>query len=161
MDELVIRPMDFDDVAEVLRIERDLFPAPWSRESFLMEVCSPHVSRSFVAEVAGEVVGYLVAWFVREEVHLVNIAVARARQGRGVGSALMNHLLCLARREGRTSVTLEVRVSNVTARRFYRSFCFRDVGIRRRYYSDNGEDAVIMVLDLKGGSQGRGREERA
>jgi len=141
--------MEVEDIPQVLAIERDLFPVPWSEDAFLLEVTSPRISRSFVAEMEGKVVGYLVSWFVEDEVHLVNIAVARSHQRRGIGSALLGHLLSLALVEGQAFVTLEVRVSNRRAQRFYERFRFRSVALRKGYYTDNGEDALVMELDLE------------
>jgi len=94
------------------------------------------------------VAGYLMAWVVHDELHVLNLAVARRVRRRGVGAALMAAALHLARREGLATVTLEVRRSNAGAQAFYREFGFREIGVRAGYYPDTGEDALVMTLTL-------------
>ena len=107
------------------------------------------VSRAFVALSTDRVVGYMIAWFINEEIHLINIAVAASKRRMGIGSLLMLYLIDCAFEEERKLITLEVRASNITAVSLYRSLNFEYLGIRERYYSDNKEDAILMVLDVE------------
>jgi ribosomal-protein-alanine N-acetyltransferase len=149
MDEIVVDPMNVDHLPQVLAIEKDAFSVPWSNEVFLHELQGIDVSRSFVALDGDRVAGYMIAWFIEDEIHLINIAVDPERQRKGIGSRLMIYLIDLALEEGRKLITLEVRASNISAASLYRSFDFEYIGIRERYYSDNKEDAILMALDVE------------
>lgn len=149
MDEISITPMTVEHLPQVLAIERDVFSAPWSNEVFLHELQGIDVSRAFVALSPDRVVGYMIAWFINEEIHLINIAVAATNRRKGIGSLLMLYLIDCALEEERKLITLEVRASNITAVSLYRSLNFEYLGIRERYYSDNKEDAILMVLDVE------------
>jgi len=159
MAEITIDHMRVEHLPEIIEIEKKVFPSPWSEDVFLQELHSISVSRSFVALADGRVVGYEIAWFVEEEIHLVNIAVAPDVQKQGIGSRLLEHLIETGMEEGRKLITLEVRVSNVGAQALYRSFFFETVGIRERYYSDDKEDAVLMALDLEQYRMQRGKKK--
>lgn len=159
MDTLTIEPMRERHLDAVVAIEGRLFPTPWTVGMFRQEIADNVLSRSVVAMRDGAVVGYLVAWFVHEEVHLLNVAVDPDYQRRGYGRRLLEDLIARARAEQRSLVTLEVRVGNTSARRLYESFGFVAAGRRRRYYRDTGEDATIMLLDLR--RQGSRSEEGA
>jgi len=150
MSGLVIERMRVAHVREIVAIENDLFDGPWTEGMFRQEVRDEFLSRPLVGLVDGAVVAYMIAWFLREEVHLLNIAVARAHQGRGYARALLTRLIGMAREGGRTSISLEVRVSNLRAIRLYESFGFFSVGRRKEYYQNNREDALIMTLDVEG-----------
>jgi ribosomal-protein-alanine N-acetyltransferase len=137
-----IRRLAYADLSRVVAIERRAFPAPWSLPMFLFELSKPG-GVALGAEEDGQVIGYLVCSRFDEDWHLMNVAVATHRRRRGVARALVTALL---ERVGdpRARVTLEVRVSNTGARVLYESFGFLAAGIRPRYYSDNGEDALVM-----------------
>ncbi len=144
---IVVAPMAREHVGGVVSIERAVFPSPWSRASFERE-CLNEGAASWVALAGDRVVGYVVSWVVCDELHIGNIAVAPAEQGRGVGKALLDHALREAGRRGATLATLEARESNVRAIRLYEHFAFRPVAIRKRYYADSGEDAIVMIADI-------------
>jgi ribosomal-protein-alanine N-acetyltransferase len=148
MGQLEIRRMSERDIDEVWQIELDLFTMPWSRPSFLYEVSDSRNSYPVVGLEAGSIVGYAIAWFVADELHIGNVAVAKTWQGRGVGKQLLEHLLKEASHREVGYATLEVRVSNVKAIRLYRTYGFRPVALRKRYYSDNGEDAMVMFTEI-------------
>jgi ribosomal-protein-alanine N-acetyltransferase len=150
MVDITIEAMRHAHIPAILEIERDVFPTSWTAEMFGQEVDDDRLSRAYVALVGDELVGYCVAWFLREEVHLLNIAVASAHQHRGIGSQLFRFLMDLAKRERRDIITLEVRESNKVAIAFYEYFGFTPVGVRRGYYQDDNEDAVIMALFIPG-----------
>jgi ribosomal-protein-alanine N-acetyltransferase len=148
MTDLVIEPIDEPHLAEVLQIERELFRAPWSLAMFQQEVEEKWLSRSFVAISEDHVVGYVIAWFLRGEVHILNLGVAVSHQRRGIARRLLLHILDFAEEANSALITLEVRVSNEAAKRLYASMGFASVGIRRRYYRDNDEDALVMTRRL-------------
>lgn len=149
---LTFRPMRPEDVGRVMEIERDGFAHPWSRE--LIERELGHTwSRVLLAVDAGEggaelVLGYAVFWLVHDEVHVLNIATALEARRRGVGRALMREAHAEGRRRGAAISTLEVRRSNASAIELYRSLGYRQVGVRPNYYQEEGEDAIVMLLDL-------------
>ncbi|MDY3279418.1 MAG: ribosomal protein S18-alanine N-acetyltransferase [Eubacteriales bacterium] len=147
MSETMIRRMTLADVDGVHAIEEATFPRPWTREDFVKEMTQNACARYLVAEQAGEIVGFAGAWIVLDEAHITNIAVARARRGQGVGKALTRGLLQYAANLGVVYATLEVRRSNGVAQGLYKGLGFVYVGLRKRYYEDNGEDAFIFCCD--------------
>jgi len=149
MSEFSIEPMTRAHIPDVIRIEEDLFDSPWSEGMFRQEVRDRFLSRPVVGLVGGEVVAYMIAWFIRDEVHLLNIAVTREHQRKGFARTLLRYLIEVASSEGRASISLEVRAGNVRAIRLYEGHGFYAIGRRPRYYQDNGEDAIVMALDLR------------
>jgi ribosomal-protein-alanine N-acetyltransferase len=115
---------------------------------FRQEVEETWLSRSFVATVNGTVAGYIISWFLRGEVHILNLAVSPAYQRRSIGRRLLSHVIDLAENSDSHMATLEVRSSNDPAKLLYVTMGFAPVGIRRRYYRDNDEDAIVMVRRL-------------
>jgi len=146
---VVLEPFADEHVPGVLRVERECFPAPWTEAMFRQEVEEKWLSRSFVALLDGIVVGYVIAWFLRGEVHILNLAVTKALHRRGIARSMMSHVIDLAESEACHMITLEVRVSNEPAKLLYFSMGFAPVGIRRRYYHDNNEDAIVMTKRLR------------
>jgi ribosomal-protein-alanine N-acetyltransferase len=147
----MIRRMRDRDLDAVVAIERASFATPWSRESFRQELLGQaNGSCCSVIEVDGEVVGYLIAWFIHDEVHLANIAVAEAHRRRGHAQRLIQWLIDAANQASMRCILLEVRVSNDAAIAIYLRFGFRPFGIRRGYYREGSksEDAQVMLLDL-------------
>jgi ribosomal-protein-alanine N-acetyltransferase len=140
--ELTIRRLTYADLAHVMAIERRSFPAPWSLAMFVLELSKPS-SVCLGALCRGELIGYLVCSRYQTVWHLMNVAVEPSYRRLGVATALIDRLLDETRRDG-DRYTLEVRVSNDEAIRMYESFGFRSAGVRRRYYHDNNEDALIM-----------------
>jgi ribosomal-protein-alanine N-acetyltransferase len=149
MGRIEIRGMTERDLDEVMQIEGRSFPTPWSRRLFERELLLPY-ARAFVAlEIPShQVVGYICFWLVAEETHILNLAAHPERRRRGIGSRLLRHGVNYCREKGAQEMTLEVRRSNYQAISLYRSFHFQPQGIRPHYYSDSGEDAVIMSLHL-------------
>jgi ribosomal-protein-alanine N-acetyltransferase len=143
MSEYLIRRMTLPDVDGVYAIESASFPKPWNREDFVKEMTANACARYLVAEEAGEIIGFAGAWIVLDEAHITNIAVTQSCRGRGIGRALTKALLQYAANLGVVYATLEVRKSNETAKRLYQSLGFEYVGVRKRYYEDNGEDALL------------------
>ena len=137
-----IRCLAYADLSRVEAIERRSFPAPWSLPMFLLEL-SKAGGIALAAEDEGEVIGYLVCSRFDEDWHIMNVAVAPHRRRRGVARALLTALIERIG-DAESRLTLEVRYSNDGARALYESLGFLAAGIRPRYYSDNGEDAMIM-----------------
>ncbi len=141
----VVRRMIPDDLDRVLEIEHLSFSMPWSRAGFEAELAKPY-GRSLVFAADGLVRGYLVAWRVEEDLHIANLAVHPEHRRQGIAERLLQH--CFEKDADAGWAGLEVRVSNAAALALYRKFGFFPAGLRRAYYSDNREDAVIMTKDL-------------
>jgi len=138
-----------DDVAAISEIERAAFSDPWSARSFRDALEHPSVYFGCARSDAGEVLGYVVAWFVADEGEIANLAVAPEGWGRGIGRALLDAALAEATQRGIESVYLEVRDSNARARRLYQSRGFEEVGRRSKYYRRPVEDAIVLRRTLK------------
>jgi ribosomal-protein-alanine N-acetyltransferase len=133
------------DLDAMLAIEEASFSNPWSREMYLSELRNPGVSFFFVArDDDGRVVGFCSFWRIHDELHINNLAVAPDVRRRGVASALLTRVLSEAASIGVTRATLEVRRSNIAAQGLYDRFGFRTAGIRRAYYSQPVEDALVL-----------------
>lgn len=143
----IFRPMTWDDITPVVALEQVTFSSPWSREAFETELASNVMARYVVLEVEGKVAGYAGMWIVVNEAHIMNVAVEAPLRGRGLGELLMRHMLEVAAKNGAERMTLEVRRSNMTARKLYDKLGFVESGVRAGYYSDNGEDALLLWLD--------------
>lgn len=142
--DVTIEPMTLDDLDEVLSIETLSYPTPWSRRAFESELTGNAYAKYFVARKGRSVVGYIGMWVILEEAHITNVAVHPEHRRQGIGEKLMTYCFDQARKMGATRMTLEVRVSNITAQNLYRKLGFEAKGIRKGYYSDTNEDAIIM-----------------
>ena len=145
-NDYIIRRMTMADVDGVAAVEAATFPTPWSRDAFASEMRNV-AARYLVAEKDGQVIGYAGAWIILDESHITNIAVLKEARGQGIGRALTAGLLQYLANLGAAYATLEVRKSNEIAQNLYKSLGFIKLGVRKRYYEDNGEDALIMVCD--------------
>ncbi len=153
-EEVVIDEMRLEDLDEVVEIERLSYRTPWSRRAFLSELRDNAYADYIVARQGGRVVGYAGMWLLCDEAHITNIAVHPAYRGRKIGDLLLTHLERRAAQRGMKSMTLEVRPSNPVAQALYSKHGFVPRGIRRGYYSDTREDAIIMWKDdLDGGDK--------
>ena len=140
---LRLRRLSYSDLPAVISIERRSFPTPWSLAMFVLELSKPS-GICLAAEDDEGLVGYLVCSRYEQVWHLMNVAVSPDHRRRGVATELIRRLFDEAGAGSR--FTLEVRVSNIGAIAMYERFGFRSAGRRRRYYNDNGEDALIMWL---------------
>ncbi|MEP6973126.1 MAG: ribosomal protein S18-alanine N-acetyltransferase [Actinomycetota bacterium] len=131
----------------VMAIERQVYSRPWSPNLFLAEMTEPVNRRYLVAKVDKEIVGYAGLICYGEEAHVTNIAVDPSHHRRKVASRLLYELLVNAIEMGAQAISLEVRVSNWGAQRLYGRFGFHPVGLRRNYYQELNEDALIMWTD--------------
>ncbi len=140
---VTLSPMRRRHLPEVLSIEGQVYPKPWSSRLFEEEL--DRSNRVYVvARVGPTVVGYAGLLMIADDGHVATVAVDPAWQGRGIASRLLAELVRGALDLGANQLTLEVRVSNVVAQRVYRRFGFAPAGARKAYYSDNGEDALVM-----------------
>lgn len=141
-----------EDIDQVLAIENASFPSPWGREAFESGLENPNVRNIVIkekrADGAGRVVGYVCFWFVVDEIHIMNIAVSRECRRRGIGTKLLRHVFSEGRQKQLKVAALETRPSNQPAISFYKKFGFKVVGRRPGYYSETGEDALIMSRKL-------------
>jgi [ribosomal protein S18]-alanine N-acetyltransferase len=136
------------DVVELLEIEREQFPEPWTKAMLIEEVTNAVNRRYTVAHESRSIIGYLGAMFVEPDVHITTIGTRREHEGRGVATALLTELWPVARARGATRATLEVAASNERAMALYRRFGFAPVGLRKGYYQKTGEDAIVCWADL-------------
>ena len=163
---LYIRKMTLEDIPAIVALDQVSFSLPWPERSFRFELTDNAASRSWVAEVEGRVVGMIVGWMLVDELHIATIATHPDYRRQGIGSKLLLHTLLKAMDEGAQSSFLEVRESNLAAQEMYRKFGYEMVGRRRRYYRDNDEDAILMILKsldrerlLSDGDQATGKEQ--
>jgi len=142
-----VEPMTLDDLEAVHAIERASFSVPWPDDAYRNELLTNRLASYVVARAGDEIVGFGGLWVMVDEAHITTFAVDPRWRRRGVGEWLLLGLLARAVERNAREATLEVRLSNMPARRLYEKYGFRPVGIRPRYYSDNGEDALIMTTD--------------
>ena len=157
---LRIEPMTLDDLPAVHAIERASFAVPWPDDAYRNEIRTNRLASYLVARLADDVVGFAGLWVMVDEAHVTTFAVHPGWRRRGVGERLLLALLDLAVARQAREATLEVRLSNLPARKLYEKYGFRPVGIRPRYYSDNGEDALIMTTEALASPAMRERIER-
>ncbi|MGV2942375.1 ribosomal protein S18-alanine N-acetyltransferase [Mesobacillus sp. LC4] len=145
---ITFRHMTVDDLDEVMEVEVNSFTIPWSREAFFNELTKNQFAQYLIVEVDQKVVGYCGVWIIIDEAHITNIALLPEYRGMKLGEALMAKVMKLGREMGAMRMTLEVRVSNVRAQNLYRKFGFEEGAIRKQYYTDNMEDALVMWVNL-------------
>ena len=144
---LLVRPMTIPDLPMVHLIERASFSTPWPPQAYRQELETNRLAYYLVAQMGGEIVAYGGIWLMVDEAHVTTFAVHPRYRRRRIGERLLLALLDMARDRHAREATLEVRLSNLAARRLYEKYGFRPVGIRPRYYSDNQEDALIMTTE--------------
>jgi [ribosomal protein S18]-alanine N-acetyltransferase len=154
---LSVRRMQLSDLEAVMALERTAFKHPWSTELFRRELMHdwstillavPSDEPADQQRALPSVLGFVIFWLVHDEVHVLNLAAHPSVRRTGIGRRLMAEVLETGRAHGATLATLEVRRSNTAALALYRGLGFRAIGIRPNYYVDEGEDAVVMTLDL-------------
>ena len=142
-----VREMQLADLDGVMEIEGQSFPTPWSRRAFWSELTQNIYAHYIVVRIDGVLVGYGGMWVILDEAHVTNVAVHPEYRRLGIGRRIMNELMDRARSRGATRMTLEVRRSNTGAQRLYEELGFVAKGIRKGYYADLKEDAIIMWKD--------------
>lgn len=141
-----LKRMQQDDLPRVMEIERECFPVPWKESAYLNEI-SNRSAYYVVACIDSKIAGYAGMWIIMDEAHITTLGVAREFRGEGIGEQLLMAMLDEAIRRGARRATLEVRQSNEVAQSLYRKYGFTPVAIRRGYYTDNHENAIVMWID--------------
>ena len=145
---MTIRTLQARDLVAIERIERESYPTPWSRSMFAGELSKPSsICLGAYDEQSGELIGYLIVSRYVDAWHVMNVAVDPSRRRGRIATELLQRLFEITAGDGRRGYTLEVRVSNDGAIQLYQSLGFEPRGIRRGYYTDNREDALIMWRD--------------
>ncbi len=147
MSELLIRKATDADISEIMEIEKSSFPDPWSESAFRVNLINENIFS--VVCLDGRVVGYAIISVIPPEGELYNIAVASELQGKGVSEQLFNETQSQAYERGVRTIYLEVRESNLRARSFYKKLGFSEIGIRKKYYHQPTENAVLMSKNIE------------
>lgn len=143
----LIRKMTEQDLDELMIIENECFSLPWSRQAYETEL-ENHFADYLVCDWQGQIAAYVGLWTVFEEAHITNVAVGRKFRRRGMGQILMLEAEKLALAKQANRILLEVRPSNVAALTMYNQLGYLPTSMRKQYYSDNQEDAIIMTKYL-------------
>jgi [ribosomal protein S18]-alanine N-acetyltransferase len=154
---IVVDRMTVDDLLAVHVIERESFSTPWPEHAYRQEIEQNRLAHYIVARYGNAIVGFAGIWLLVDEAHVTTFATRTAWRRQGIGERLLVALLDLSLARGAKEATLEVRPSNVPAKRLYEKYGFKVVGVRPRYYSDNNEDALIMTTDTLDGRPMRDR----
>lgn len=144
---LNLRKMTVEDIPAVVELDHKSFSLPWPERSFRFELTDNPASHCWVAELDGRIVGMIVVWLIVDEAHVATIATHPDFRRQGIAKRLLAHALRNMIAEGAQSSFLEVRASNIAAQEMYRKFGYEETGLRRRYYKDNEEDAILMNLN--------------
>jgi ribosomal-protein-alanine N-acetyltransferase len=148
VSEWTIRPAERRDISELLFIEESQFPEPWTRRILLDEITNAETRRYTVAVQNRRIIGYLGVMFVLDELHINTIGTLPGEEGRGIASSLLDDAWADAKVRGLKRATLEVAVSNERAIALYYRYGFAPVGVRKNYYEQINEDALILWADL-------------
>ena len=146
---ITIRLMEERDLDAIMEVEKQCFTLPWSREAFYNEIHQNRFAHYLILEEDNKVIGYCGAWLVVDEAHITNIAVLPAYQGRGLGKVLLSSMIKECMLQAIKRMTLEVRESNLVAQSLYKKLGFVEGAIRKNYYSDNQEDAIVMWVNIE------------
>ena len=144
MQDIRIEPLTLEYLDGVVAVEEACFPIPWTREDFLREITTNQMAIYRVALVDGQVAGFAGMWHIINEGHVTNIAVREEYRGHKLGERLLLSLFDAARGKEMIGITLEVRMGNAPAQALYAKHGFKAEGIRKKYYAETGEDAIIM-----------------
>lgn len=147
-DQVQCRLMTNDDLNRVMEIERNAFSHPWDRSIFQLELNENKFAHYLVFEYKGKIIGFCGLWIVMDDAQITNIAIHSDYRGRGFGELLLESTFAYLKTFKVKRVSLEVRVTNTVAKNLYRKMGFQEGGIRKNYYVDNGEDALVMWVNL-------------
>lgn len=145
---LTFRYLNKDDINEILEIEHESFTMPWTKDAFYNELTQNKFAVYIGLEEEGRIIGYCGVWIVIDEAHITNVALLPQYRGRKLGEALMRRVMEISAEMGAKTMTLEVRVSNDIAQSLYRKLGFQNGAIRKNYYTDNQENALVMWVNL-------------
>jgi len=143
MSKICVEPLKKCHIEGIISIENLCFTSPWSEDAFLQEVDN-EIAYYIVAIEDDEILGYGGMWLILDEAHITNVAVTPRRQRQGIAKKIVESLIFEAQQLSIKAMTLEVRRSNLPAINLYKKFGFEEAGIRKGYYEDNDEDAIIM-----------------
>lgn len=149
LERILLREATLDDLPGILRIENAAFTSPWTEASFRNDIAWNEFAHYLVIELDAVIIGYAGIWIILDEGHITNIAIYPDQQGQHYGELLLENLMEAARKRGVTHMTLEVRISNQRAQNLYKKMHFEPGAIRKNYYPDNQEDALVMWVNLK------------
>lgn len=141
---LFLSPMRLEDIEHVSRLERRCYTLPWSSSAYVTEVGNPNAYYITAKDADGKIIGYAGMWVIMDEIHITTIAVDPDQRGQKIGERLLMDIIEEGLARGAHRSTLEVRERNTVAHNLYLKYGFEDVAVRKNYYSDNGENAVIM-----------------
>lgn len=147
LKDLIIMKMEKDDIGQILEIENVSFPTPWHRYIFELEMKKPRTLQ-LVSKSGERVAGYIISWMMYDEVHILNVAVHPEFRRKGIARRLIIDVIDYFYPLGAKSVILEVRISNTAAQKLYHELGFKVLRVRKKYYNDTGEDAIVMCLEL-------------
>ncbi|WP_182201537.1 ribosomal protein S18-alanine N-acetyltransferase [Paraliobacillus salinarum] len=148
MSEVSVRKMTVDDIKQVRIVEEACFATPWTEDIYQKELIQNSYAHYYVIEKGKQIVGFCGIWIVVDEAQITNIAILPTYRGCGYGSYLFQYVINQAMLAGSVRLSLEVRVSNLVAQKLYRKFGLKPAGIRKNYYTDNNEDAMVMWVNL-------------
>ena len=143
-EKLIIRQAKGADAGQIAEVEKACFSTPWSYESLKHDMTENKLALYMAAETGGKICGYAALWKIIDEGHITNVAVFPAYRRRGIARAVLSALIEEASKQGIKRFTLEVRTGNEAAKKLYARLGFLEAGLRKGYYEDNGEDALIM-----------------
>ncbi|NEZ74393.1 ribosomal-protein-alanine N-acetyltransferase [Clostridium botulinum] len=143
--DIIVLPFSLEHIDGVMEIDNLSFSVPWSRNSYETELKNKFAKYIVVLnEETNKVLGFAGMWLIIDECHITNIAVHPNYRGLGIGNILMNEIIDICKEHNLTGITLEVRESNTAAKNLYYKYGFKDSGIRKDYYADNNENALLM-----------------
>jgi len=145
-DLFTIRPMRREDLAMVSLLDQLSFTEPWPKNTFAYELTTNYSICQVAVDPSGNVLGAIIVWLVVDEAHIATIAVHPDYRQKGIGAGLLANALLIASYRGAVTSLLEVRVSNLPALKLYERFGYQSVGVRKNYYQDNQEDALLLNL---------------
>lgn len=143
-----IREMSEADIDRVLSIDRQIFSSSWTKDIYKYEVLDNEYAHYFVVEADGEIIGFSGLWIVNDTAQVTNIGILKKYRGYHIGEKLFGFTLQYAMSHGVTKLSLEVRLSNIIAQKMYRKFGLVPGDIIEGYYTDNGEDALVMWVNF-------------
>ena len=152
----LVRVTGSSELDGVLAVDRESFPHPWTRRMYEDDLRNPHSQIWAARNASGVTVGYCAIWVVVDELHINNVAVRQAWRGRGLGELLVKHVLAIGLSAGVATASLEVRRSNIPARRLYARLGFAECGVRNAYYEDPPDDALVLRLPIQTVGAGSG-----
>ncbi|PAV27685.1 ribosomal-protein-alanine N-acetyltransferase [Virgibacillus profundi] len=148
MAKVTIRKMELADVDQVMEVEKASFTTPWTIDIFYQEIVDNDHAYYFVIELDEKIVGYVGTWIILDDAQITNIAILPRFRGHKLGEKLFRYTIQQAMLMGVTRLSLEVRISNIPAQGLYSKFGLVPGGIRKNYYTDNQEDALVMWVNL-------------